>query len=106
VTRELLKKASEIGIANVDVPEQYAAPTWIKSAPPSLPTASPIRQLQRYLWRHVGIGTLPIVFFGTEDQKKKYLPKLASGEWIGAYALSESTSGSDALNCRTKQCSR
>src|SRR6201997_1810073 len=51
---------------------------------------------------HTCIGTLPIVYFGTEAQKKKYLPGLASGETIGAYALSESSSGSDALNCRTQ----
>src|SRR5207237_6898616 len=51
---------------------------------------------------HVGTRTLPIVYFGTPEQKKKYLPKLASGEWVGAYALSESSSGSDALNCRTR----
>jgi butyryl-CoA dehydrogenase len=51
---------------------------------------------------HVGIGTLPIVYFGTEEQKKKYLPRLASGELVGAYALSESSSASDALNCRAK----
>src|SRR6201987_1094603 len=48
------------------------------------------------------IGTLPIVYFGTEAQKKKYLPGLASGETVGAYALSESSSGSDALNCRAR----
>src|SRR2546423_5824787 len=51
---------------------------------------------------HTGIGTLPIVYFGTEEQKKKYLPRLAAGEIVGAYALSESTSGSDAMNCRTR----
>ena len=51
---------------------------------------------------HSGIGTLPIVYFGTEEQKKKYLPKLASGEMVGAYALSEASSGSDALNCRAR----
>jgi butyryl-CoA dehydrogenase len=51
---------------------------------------------------HVGIGTLPIIYFGTPEQKQKYLPKLASGEWIAAYALSESTSASDAMNPRTK----
>jgi butyryl-CoA dehydrogenase len=51
---------------------------------------------------HTGIGVLPIVYFGTEQQKQRYLPKLASSEWIGAYALSESSSGSDAMNCRTK----
>jgi butyryl-CoA dehydrogenase len=50
----------------------------------------------------VGIGTLPIVWYGTEAQKQKYLPKLATGEWVAAYALSEATSGSDALNCRTR----
>ena len=51
---------------------------------------------------HTCIGTLPIVYFGTEEQKKKYLPGLASGETVGAYALSESSSGSDALNCRAR----
>jgi len=51
---------------------------------------------------HVNIGTLPIVFFGTEEQKQKYLPKLASGEWIGAYALTEPQSGSDAMAAKTK----
>src|SRR3979411_841291 len=51
---------------------------------------------------HSGIGLLPIVYFGTEEQKKKYLPRLAAGELVGAYALSEATSGSDALNCRAR----
>jgi butyryl-CoA dehydrogenase len=51
---------------------------------------------------HVGIGTLPIVWYGTDAQKRKYLPKLATGEWIASYALSESSSGSDAMNCRTR----
>jgi alkylation response protein AidB-like acyl-CoA dehydrogenase len=51
---------------------------------------------------HAGIGTLPIVYFGTEEQKKKYLPKLASAEYIGAYALSEPQAGSDAQNSLTR----
>jgi alkylation response protein AidB-like acyl-CoA dehydrogenase len=51
---------------------------------------------------HTGIGTLPIVYFGNEEQKAKYLPKLASGEWCGAYCLTEAGAGSDALNARTK----
>jgi alkylation response protein AidB-like acyl-CoA dehydrogenase len=51
---------------------------------------------------HVNIGTLPLVFFGTEEQKQKYLPRLATGEWIGAYALTEPQSGSDALAAKTK----
>jgi butyryl-CoA dehydrogenase len=51
---------------------------------------------------HSGIGLLPIVYFGTEEQKKKYLPRLATGEIVGAYALSEASSGSDAMNCRAR----
>ncbi|HKO10770.1 MAG TPA: acyl-CoA dehydrogenase family protein, partial [Acidobacteriaceae bacterium] len=51
---------------------------------------------------HTGIGTLPVVWYGTPAQKEKYLPKLASGEWIAAYALSESSSGSDAMNIRAQ----
>ena len=51
---------------------------------------------------HTGIGTLPIVYFGTAEQKKKYLPKFASGEWISSYSLSESSSASDAMNAKAK----
>src|SRR4051812_10053441 len=103
VTRELIKKASEIGIANVDVPEEFGGSDMDKVS--SAIIADRIAKSGSFSvsWgAHVGIGTLPIVYFGTADQKQKYLPKLASGEWIGAYALSESTSGSDAMNCRTK----
>jgi alkylation response protein AidB-like acyl-CoA dehydrogenase len=103
VTRELLKKASEIGIANVDVPEEYGGSDMDKVS--SAIIADRIAKSGSFsvtFGGHVGIGTLPIVYFGTEQQKKKYLPKLASGEWVGAYALSESSSGSDALNSRTK----
>ncbi|MBI2677175.1 MAG: acyl-CoA dehydrogenase family protein [Candidatus Koribacter versatilis] len=103
VTRELLKKASEIGIANVDVPEEYGGADMDKVS--SAIIADRIAKSGSFSvsWgAHVGIGTLPIVYFGTAEQKQKYLPKLASGEWVGAYALSESTSGSDAMNCRTK----
>lgn len=50
---------------------------------------------------HAGVGTLPYIYYGTEEQKQKYLPKLASGEWIGAYALTEPGAGSDALNAKT-----
>src|SRR6202042_148532 len=51
---------------------------------------------------HVTIGTLPLVWYGTPEQKEKYLPKLATGEWVAAYALSESSAGSDAMNLRTR----
>jgi butyryl-CoA dehydrogenase len=103
VTRELVKKAGELGLSGVDVPEQYGGMELDK-----VTSAIIADRIAKYggfstTWgAHTCIGTLPIVYFGTEDQKKKYLPGLASGETVGAYALSESSSGSDALNCRTR----
>ena len=84
-------------------PRSTAAWRWTRSPPPSSPRTLPSRAVSGHLLaRMSGIGTLPIVWYGTPEQKQKYLPKLATGEWIGAYALSESTSGSDALNARTR----
>ena len=103
VTRDLLKKGSDLGLCSVDVPEQYGGMELDKVS--SAIVADYIAKSGSFsvsFGAHVGIGTLPIVYFGTEAQKQKYLPKLASSEWIGAYALSESSSGSDALNARTK----
>lgn len=103
VTRELIKKASELGLSSVDIPEEYGGMEMDKVT--SAIIADRIAKSGSFsvTWgAHVGIGTLPIVYFGTPEQKQKYLPKLASGEWVGAYALSESSSGSDALNCRTR----
>jgi butyryl-CoA dehydrogenase len=103
ITRDLLKKAGDLGLSSVEIPEAYGGLEMDKV------TAAVIADhIAKYAgfattWGgHTGIGTLPLVYFGTEDQKKKYLPRLASGEIVGAYALSESTSGSDALNCRTR----
>ncbi|PYX42985.1 MAG: acyl-CoA dehydrogenase [Acidobacteria bacterium] len=103
VTRDLLKKAGELGLSGVEIPEAYGGLEMDKV------TAAVIADhIAKYAgfattWGgHSGIGTLPIVYFGTEEQKKKYLPKLASGETVGAYALSEATSGSDAMNCRAR----
>src|SRR5436309_820769 len=103
VTRELLKKAGELGLSGVEIPEAYGGLEMDKV------TAAVIADhIAKYAgfattWGgHTGIGTLPIVYFGTEEQKKKYLPRLASGEIVGAYALSEASSGSDALNCRAR----
>jgi butyryl-CoA dehydrogenase len=103
VTRDLLKKAGELGLSAVEIPEAYGGLEMDKV------TAAVIADhIAKYAgfattWGgHTGIGTLPIVYFGTEEQKKKYLPRLAAGEIVGAYALSESTSGSDAMNCRTR----
>ncbi len=103
VTRELLKKAGELGLSGVEIPEAYGGLEMDKV------TAAVIADhIAKYAgfattWGgHTGIGTLPIVYFGTEEQKKKYLPRLAAGEIVGAYALSEASSGSDALNCRAR----
>ena len=103
LTRELLKKASELGLTSVEVPETYGGMDMDKVS-----AAIVAEHIAKYgsfvvtFGAHSGIGTLPIVYFGTEEQKRKYLPKLATAEFVGAYALSESSSGSDALNCRTK----
>src|SRR5438046_3315245 len=103
VTRDLLKKAGELGLSAVEIPEAYGGLEMDKV------TAAVIADdISKYAvfattWGgHTGIGTLPIVYFGTEEQKKKYLPRLAAGEIVGAYALSEASSGSDALNCRAR----
>jgi alkylation response protein AidB-like acyl-CoA dehydrogenase len=101
ITRALLKKAGELGLSSAEIPEAYGGLEMDKV------TAAVIADhIAKYAgfattWGgHTGIGTLPIVYFGTEEQKKKYLPRLGAGEMVGAYALSESSSGSDALNCR------
>jgi alkylation response protein AidB-like acyl-CoA dehydrogenase len=103
ITRDLLKKAGELGLSGVEIPEAYGGLEMDKV------TAAVIADhIAKYggfstSWgAHSGIGLLPIVYFGTEEQKKKYLPKLATGEMVGAYALSEASSGSDALNCRAR----
>jgi len=103
VTRDLLKKAGELGLSGVEIPEEYGGLEMDKV------TAAVIADhIAKYAgfattWGgHSGIGTLPLVYFGTDAQKKKYLPKLAAGEMVGAYALSEASSGSDAMNCRAR----
>src|SRR5207248_2273970 len=103
VTRKLLRKTGELGLMAADIPEAYGGMEMDKVT--SAVIAESISKLGSFsvaFSAHTGIGTLPIVWYGTADQKRKYLPKLATGEWISAYALSESSSGSDALNCRTR----
>jgi butyryl-CoA dehydrogenase len=103
VTRELIRKACEIGIANVDIPEQYGGSDMDKISSSLInENISVSGSFSVSFGGHTGIGSLPIVYFGTAEQKAKYLPKLATGELIAAYALSESTSASDAMNARTK----
>ncbi len=103
VTRRLLRQAGELGLLSVDVPEAYGGLEMDKVT--SAIVAEQMSRLASFsvaFSAHTGIGTLPIVWYGTPEQKQKYLPRLATGEWIGAYALSESSSASDAMNCRTR----
>jgi alkylation response protein AidB-like acyl-CoA dehydrogenase len=103
VIRRLIKEASELGLTSVDIPEEYGGLEMDKVT--SAIIADNIARQGSFsviFSAHVGIGTLPIVWYGTVEQKQKYLPKLASGEFVGAYALSESTSGSDAVSARTR----
>ncbi len=101
VTRGLLRMAGELGLMSVDVPEAYGGLEMDKVT--SALIADKIAVCGSFsvaFSAHAGIGTLPLVWYGSEQQKRKYLPRLASGEWIAAYALSESSSGSDAMNIR------
>jgi butyryl-CoA dehydrogenase len=103
VTTGLLRKAGGLGLMAVDIPEAYGGLEMDKVT--SAVVAESITNLASFATAfsaHSGIGTMPVVWYGTEAQKRKYLPKLATGEWLGAYALSESSSASDALNCRTR----
>ena len=99
----LLKKAGEIGLLGGGVPEEYGGSGLDRISSTVLSEKiSSYGSFSVSAGAHSGIGTLPIVYFGTEDQKKKYLPKLATGEWLAAYCLSEPQAGSDAQNSRTR----
>ncbi len=103
-TEECMKKAGELGLLSVAVPEAYGGMgmgfvstmlvcDYISGATGSFSTA---------FGAHTGIGTLPITLYGTEEQKQKYVPRLATGEWFGAYCLTEPGAGSDANSGKTK----
>jgi alkylation response protein AidB-like acyl-CoA dehydrogenase len=100
---ELVRKAAELGLMSGGTPEEYGGAGLDKIATTVLTEkASIYGGFAVTHGAHAGIGTLPIVYFGTEEQKKKYLPKLASGDLIGAYCLSEPQAGSDAQNSLTR----
>ncbi len=98
----LVRKAGEQGLLMIDVPEQYGGAEL--GLLTSALVASELREASFSVafGAHTTIGTLPIVYYGTEKQKQQYLPKLASGEWISAYALTEPGVGSDAMNLSTR----
>jgi len=103
LTRELLVKAGDLDLLRVDIPEAYSGLGLDKVS--SAYVGEQIGIMPSFagsLGAHTTIGTLPIVYFGNAEQKSRYLPKLATGELIGAYALTEPGSGSDALAALTK----
>lgn len=103
VITALLRKAGSLGLMAVDIPEEYGGLEMDKVTSALVADAmSKLGSFSVAFSAHVGIGTLPIVWYGTPEQKRHYLPKLATGEWIGAYALSESSSASDAMHIRTR----
>ncbi|HEY1803336.1 MAG TPA: acyl-CoA dehydrogenase family protein [Terracidiphilus sp.] len=103
VMAALLRKAAELGFTALDVPEEYGGLGMDKvSSTLVTDSISVLASFSTAFGAHVGIATLPLVWYGTEEQKRRYLPKLASCEWIGAYGLSEASSGSDAMNIRTR----
>jgi len=100
--RQLLQKAGELGLLSASVPEAYGGLALDQiSAMLISEHLSGQGSFVTTFGATASIGTLPIVYFGTEEQKQKYLPKLATGEWVGAYCLSESGSGSDSLSAKT-----
>lgn len=102
LTVELLRKSGELGLLGADVPEAFGGVGLDKVSSTIInETLARGSSFALSFGAHVGIGTLPIVFFGTPEQKRKYLPDLASGALIAAYCLTEPTSGSDALSAKT-----
>ena len=103
LTLSLMKRAGELGLLGVDVSEEYGGVGLDKIS--SAIVAEELGRAGSFsvtIGAHTGIGTLPIVYYGTREQKEKYLTRLLSGEYVGAYALTEPNSGSDALSVKTK----
>jgi butyryl-CoA dehydrogenase len=99
----LLRKAAELGFTAVDVPEEYGGMGLDKVSSTLITDhISVLASFSTAFGAHIGIATLPLVWYGTAAQKQRCLPKLATCEWIGAYGLSEASSGSDAMNIRTR----
>jgi alkylation response protein AidB-like acyl-CoA dehydrogenase len=101
--KQLLRKAGEIGLLSIEIPEEYGGLNLdVTTAMLVSEAATLLGSWSVTMGGHTGIGTLPIVYFGTDAQKRKYLPKLATAEWVAAYALTEAGSGSDALGAKTR----
>jgi len=103
LSRKAMRKAGEQGLLAVEIPEAYGGLGASKTAAAVVTEALARSGSFNVTFNaHSGIGTLPLVYFGTDEQKRRYLPKLASGEWIAAYCLTEPGSGSDSLAAKTR----
>ncbi|HYP54185.1 MAG TPA: acyl-CoA dehydrogenase family protein [Pyrinomonadaceae bacterium] len=103
LVRELLLKAGELDLLRVDIPEANGGLGLDKvSSAYVVEKIAVVPSFAASLGVHTTIGTLPLVYFGNEEQKARYLPRLSSGEWVAAYALTEPGAGSDALAARTR----
>ena len=99
----LMRKAGELGFTCVDIPEEYGGMGMDKITSTLVTDhLSVLASFSTAFGAHTGIATLPLVWYGTEEQKQRYLPLLGSGQWVGGYCLSEATSGSDAMNIRAR----
>src|ERR1700687_4117636 len=99
----LLKRAGELGLLMVDIPENYGGLGLRKTTSMLVSERGALCASFSVSWgAPTGIGTLPVVYYGTEAQRQRYLPKLATGEWLAAYALTEPQAGSDALAAKTR----
>ena len=103
LARKVMEKAAELGLLGIPIPEKFGGMELDLAS--AMVVAEHLARDGSYAgWEgaHAGIGTLPLLYFGNEQQKQKYLPKLASLEMLAAYALTEPQAGSDALACRTR----
>lgn len=102
--KEILKKMGELGLMGIPVPEQYggAEMDFISYIIAINEISKVSATVGVILSVHTSVGTNPILYFGTEEQKKKYVPKLAAGEYLGAFCLTEPSAGSDAASLKTR----
>ena len=99
----LLRKAGELGILSISIPAEYGGMGMdFKTSMLAAEAVGGGHSFSVAISAHTGIGTLPILYYGSEEQKQKYIPKLGSGEWLGCYCLTEPSAGSDANSGKTK----